>query len=457
MIYYVLPAKVRWVFLLLAGYVFYGFLHPEFLVLLLLSTCVDFYFARRIALSTETRTRKLFLTGSLVFNIGLLFVFKYLSLFLPEIDPMQLNIQRAAEPVKGMVLHAIFFSIPVGISFYTFQSLSYTFDVYFGKQEAEKRLGRYAAFVAYFPPLVAGPIERFHHLSGQIFAQHKPQYTNFVNGFRLMLFGFFLKMCIADNAGNLADPVFDSPESFSGTSVILGMVMFGVQIYADFAGYSLIAQGASIWLGIHLVDNFRTPYLSASVHEFWKRWHISLTSWFKDYVYIPLGGNKVGIPRWIFNILIVFLISGFWHGANYTFIAWGAIHGLTYLVEHFTKPYINWSGSKSMFLRFLGFIKTFLIVNLAWVFFRASDFNRAATVFKSLSNVESLKSLHITNPLLFLITVFVLSDLVLFNNRIDKWMESKNFALRWTVYALLSGCILLLSGTVKHPFVYFQF
>ncbi len=374
-----------------------------------------------------------------------------------EPDPAIFNIARAAEPFKGVLKEAIYYSIPVGISFYTFQSLSYTFDVYYGRQKAQTSLTRYAAFVAYFPPLVAGPIERFHHLSTQIFTNHKPLYKNFANGFRLMLLGFFLKMCIADNAGNYADLIFNKPHDYSGASVLLGMVMFGIQIYADFSGYSLIAMGASIWLGIQLVDNFRTPYLSCSVSQFWKRWHISLTSWFKDYLYIPLGGNKVGVPRWVLNILIVFLVSGFWHGANYTFIIWGAIHGITYLLEHFTKPFINISESKLKIIRFLGGIKTFVLVTIAWVFFRADNFEHAQQVFKASYKPLGSKTLEISLWVWMVIALFIIIDITLYNKRIDTFLEAKNVWIRWSVYAILIGCILMFSGTVKHPFVYFQF
>lgn len=456
-LYYLLPHRFRWVFLLFTGYVFYGFLQPQFLILLLLSTCVDFYFALKIAKAQSPGSKKLFLGSSLVFNIGLLFVFKYLSLFLPPIDPMMANIYKAAHPWKGMLLNAVYFSIPVGISFYTFQSLSYTFDVYFGKQKAETNLIKYATFVAYFPPLVAGPIERFGHLSTQIFEQHKPLYSNFVKGFRLMLLGFFLKMCIADNAGNYADAVFAKPEDFSSPAVLLGMLMFGLQIYADFSGYSLIALGASLWLGISLVDNFRTPYLSRSVTEFWKRWHLSLTAWFRDYLYIPLGGNKVKIYRWVINVLVVFLISGFWHGANYTFIIWGAIHGVTYLIEHFTKPFINWSDSKFKIVRVIGGIKTFIIVNIAWVFFRADSFQHALEVIKAGIKSPGQVTLDVSGLVWLVLGIFVVTDILLYNTRFDIALDTKPRWQRWLVYIVFLGCILMFSGTVKHPFVYFQF
>jgi len=455
--YYLLPFRVRWIFLLGAGYVFYGFIHPEFLILLLLSTCVDFFFALKISEGKSQAEKKWYLAASLFFNIGLLFVFKYLSLFLKDMDPMMANIYKAAHPEKGILLDAIYFSIPVGISFYTFQSLSYTFDVFYGRQKAETSLPKYATFVAYFPPLVAGPIERFHHLSSQIFTHHKPLYKNFAHGFRLMLLGFFMKMCIADNVGNYADQVFNSPTTFEASSVLMGIIMFGIQIYADFSGYSLIAQGASVLLGIHLVDNFRTPYLSGSIIEFWKRWHMSLSGWFRDYLYIPLGGNKVGIPRWTLNIMIVFLVSGFWHGPNYTFIIWGGIHGLVYLAEHFTKPFINLSGSRFWGVRFLGGVKTFAIVTFAWIFFRANDFKSAITMVQSGIKSIGTNALSVTSWVWGLIALFVLIDICLFNQRIDHVLEKKKWWVRWVVYGLLLGCILMFSGTVKHPFVYFQF
>lgn len=457
LIYYLLPLRARWIFLLFTGYFFYGYLHPQFLILLFLSTLVDFLFALKIYNSQNINHKKIYLAVSLVFNISLLFVFKYLSMFLPDADPMIVNINKASEPVKGMIMDAVYFSIPIGISFYTFQSLSYTFDVYFGKIKPQTSFPRYAAFVAYFPQLVAGPIERYNQLSAQLFSNYKPVYKNFSNGFRLLLMGFFLKMCIADNCGTYADMVFNDYTSYNSLSLLSGITFFGLQIYADFAGYSLIALGSSICMGIELMDNFRTPYLSSSINEFWKRWHISLTSWFKDYLYIPLGGNKVGIPRWVINILLVFLVSGLWHGANYTFIIWGAIHATAYLAEHFTKPYINLSGAKYRVLKFAGGIKTFAIVTLAWVFFRAATIKDAKNIIASVFNSTQSGILQIDSKIWILLSIFLTLDIALLNNRIDKFLETKNTIFRWSLYFVLLACILMLSGTVKHPFVYFQF
>lgn len=443
--------------MLFTGYFFYGYLHPQFLVLLFISSLVDFYFALKISQSKKLLNRKIYLAVSLVFNLSLLFVFKYLSMFLPDADPMIVNINKATEPIKGLIKDAVYFSIPVGISFYTFQSLSYTFDVYFDKIKPQTSFAKYATFVAYFPQLVAGPIERYNHLSTQIFAYYKPLYKNFSNGFRLLLFGFFLKMCIADNCGNYADLIFSNYSNYDKLSIIAGVISFGLQIYADFAGYSLIALGASLLMGIELMNNFRTPYLSASVNQFWKRWHISLTSWFKDYLYIPLGGNKVALPRWVFNILIVFLISGLWHGANYTFIVWGAIHAIAYLSEHFAKPYLCFSESKYKLIKFIGGIKTFAVVSLAWVFFRAENIGKALDIIKSVYTSKAQQTLVFENTIWIVLSIFILFDVVLRNNRIDKYLDDKNIFFRWAVYLIFIACIITMSGTVKHPFVYFQF
>ena len=384
-------------------------------------------------------------------------MFKYLKMFLPEADPMIVNINKATEPIKGMIKDAVYFSIPLGISFYTFQSLSYTFDVYFKKIIPQTNFFRYATFVAYFPQLVAGPIERYNNLSSQIFSYFKPTYYNFSNGFRLLLMGFFLKMCIADNCGNYADLVFNNYSSYNKFSIITGISMFGLQIYADFSGYSLIALGSARLMGIELMDNFRTPYLSSSISEFWKRWHISLTSWFKDYLYIPLGGNKVSKLRWVFNISLVFLISGLWHGANYTFVIWGAIHAVAYLTESFIKPLINFSGSKFKLINLLGGIKTFVIVTFAWVFFRAVDFGSAIEILKAVFNSQAQQSISISQNVIIVLIIFALFDIVLRNTRFDKFLENKSLILRWSMYFLLLACILVFSVTTKHPFVYFQF
>ncbi|MBC7425641.1 MAG: MBOAT family protein [Bacteroidia bacterium] len=346
-------------------------------------------------------------------------------------------------------------TLPVGISFYTFQSISYVIDVYRGKSEAEPHLGRYATFVAFFPQMVAGPIERFSQLNFQLKEKHSIIYENLSNGFRLMLYGFFVKMAVADNLSWYIDKIYENPARWSSPSVMLGCVFFSFQIYADFLGYTLIAQGTARLFGIKLIDNFRTPYSASSITVFWQRWHISLTSWFRDYVYIPLGGNRVNLMRWCINILIVFLLSGLWHGANYTFIIWGGIHGLFYLIERFTKSRFILSEKFPM----LGAAKTFIVVTIAWIFFRASDLEQVKAIFNAIFNpAEGAKFLPVFEPkMLVLLAFFIFTDLLLSRSRFDHYCETLHPVKRWIVYGFMIFSILALSGTTAHPFIYFRF
>jgi len=372
-------------------------------------------------------------------------------------DLMTLNIYSAENPIRGDVLYAIFYALPVGISFYTFQTMSYTIDVYFDRIKPEKHLGKFALFVSFFPQLVAGPIERFNHLQPQLLANHSLKYANFSNGFRLLLWGFFIKICVADNISQWVDAVYAAPQNYSQPYVWLGILGFGTQIYADFSGYTLIAQGAALLLGIKLMDNFRTPYLSSSIGEFWQRWHISLSTWFRDYVYIPLGGNKVKLPRWIFNIMVVFLLSGFWHGANWTFLIWGGIHGLLYLIEYVWKKIGLTKNTTTYFTKPIGIIITFLIVHLAWIFFRIDDTQQFMVIWQNLWNGSGTQIIEIKTEIWLVLGLFFVLDALLYNKRIDGFLDRWPGILRWFMYALLFYCILAFGGTVNHPFIYFQF
>jgi D-alanyl-lipoteichoic acid acyltransferase DltB (MBOAT superfamily) len=418
---------------------------------------------------------------SLISNLGLLFVFKYLKLFLPDIDAMQANIYTVDHPIQGLLVQGIYFSIPVGISFYTFQTLSYTIDVYFRRVEPETHLGKFALFVTFFPQLVAGPIERFSRLMPQLKLEHSATYENFKNAFRLMLYGFFIKLCIADNLAPLVDQVYANPGNFARLDAWLGTLAFGFQIYADFAGYSLIAQGAALCLGIHLMDNFRTPYLSTSIGEFWSRWHISLSTWFRDYLYIPLGGNRVKVFRWGVNIMLVFIISGFWHGANYTFLIWGGIHGLLYLIERVSQSVAKrlfalsnpsplaqilcsalkflpgTEGKSTLANKLVRGLLIFVAVNLAWVFFRIDSMDQVGTHFTALWSSAGTQTLDLTWVLATLMIVFIVFDIALYNNRIDGFLEKFPLAIRWSVYGILLWCIWAWAGMANHPFIYFQF
>ncbi len=388
---------------------------------------------------------------SLFINLGILFFFKYSSFLATEI----LSFTSLTDYQKGEVLKFFAFDLPVGISFYTFQTLGYTIDVYYGRSRAQQNIGKFALYVSYFPQLVAGPIERYGHLSPQLFKRISINYENLSKGFRLVLYGFFIKMVIADNLAPLVDQVFGNPGEFDSASAGLGVLGFGWQIYADFYGYSLIAIGTAKAMGVNLMDNFKTPYFAKSISEFWQRWHISLSTWFRDYLYIPLGGNRVSSGFWIRNILAVFLLSGLWHGANWTFVIWGAIHALMYIAEKYFP--LKWKRDK-LHQKILGFIITYLTVNLAWAFFRASNFDHAMDV---LSQVFLFRtdgtSLEITNQLFLFLSLFLVIEITSRKVRIDDWFNRFPTALRWVWYAVFMFCIWGFAGTTNHPFIYFQF
>lgn len=421
------------------------------------STLLDFILSNAIHRTPPSLMRKAYLATSILGNLGLLFVFKYLGLFVDPINETTYNMTLGDHTLMYDAAHFIFYALPVGISFYTFQTMSYTIDIYYNRCTPETHLGKFALFVSYFPQLVAGPIERFSNLQPQLTALHRPEYKNFANAFRLMLFGFFVKMCIADNVAQWVNAVYAQPENFDALSVWFGVFVFGIQIYADFSGYSLIAQGAALMMGIRLMDNFRTPYLSGSINEFWQRWHISLSTWFRDYVYIPLGGNKVKIGRWAINILVVFLLSGFWHGANWTFLIWGGIHGGLYLVERIWKSTSIPANLPKWIRRPTGIIVTFFIVHLAWIFFRIEHLEDFKTIFQCLMHPKGSESLLLESQKMVMLVLFLVFDFALLNKRFDRWIEQQVTGLRWTVYLILLFCILAFGGVTNHPFIYFQF
>jgi D-alanyl-lipoteichoic acid acyltransferase DltB (MBOAT superfamily) len=331
--------------------------------------------------------------------------------------------------------------------------------VYYKKQKAETHLGYFALYVSYFPQLVAGPIERFSRLNSQLRAKVKLQYNNIANGLRLILFGFFLKMVIADNLSVYVDTVYNAPEAYNGVDVALAMIFYSLQIYGDFHGYSSIAIGTALLFGVKLMNNFSTPYLATSIKEFWERWHISLSTWFRDYLYIPLGGNKVKVARWAVNIFIVFAVSGLWHGANWTFVIWGSLYGILYLIEHLINQLLNPKKTSSQLTlkRIVLALKNFALVTLIWVFFRSQDLNQAQEMFASLLNTTSESDLTIENSIAIWLVVFIALEFALFNSRFDQWVNSKPIAVRWLSYALLLFAILAFAGVQEYQFIYFQF
>jgi D-alanyl-lipoteichoic acid acyltransferase DltB (MBOAT superfamily) len=446
--FFALPHKFRGPMLLVASYVFYGWWKAEFLIIIAFSTLLDYYCALKLSGSEDKSVRKRWMLLSIGVNLGILFLFKYFYFFIGSSD----LVQELVNPHQKLKALVDFFgkSLPVGISFYTFQTMSYTLDVYYRRAVPERNLTQFALFVSYFPQLVAGPIERFSHLNEQLKKQAFLKYEHLQNGFRLMLYGFFVKMVIADNLSYTVTSVFNEPGKWVYYWNLIGVFSFGFQIYADFFGYSLIAQGVAKLFGIDLMDNFNRPYLSENISSFWGRWHISLSTWFRDYLYIPMGGNRVNTKRWILNILLVFLLSGLWHGANYTFLVWGGLHGLYYLIQRFSPIKIAHKLSSG--------VLTFLAVSFAWIFFRAKDLKNATEVIKGMSGqLQGDRQLD-TQPYVFLLLfIFGAIELARGDRRFDAWAGGYSVVKRWALYCFVLFCILALSGSEYSPFIYFRF
>ncbi len=452
--YYLLPFRFRWMLLLAASYFFYMCWKFEYVLLIMGSTIVDYTMALIIERQTEKKKRRRYLLVSLAANLGLLFYFKYSNFVFINIDHLLEAFHFTARIKASSIL------LPVGISFYTFQSLSYTIEVYQGKQKAERHLGYFALYVCYFPQLVAGPIERYARLAPQLQSKHLFDMENIKNGLRLILFGLFIKMVVADNICVYVDKLYADPAGFNTKSILSGLFLYSFQIYSDFAGYSLVAIGSALLMGVRLMDNFKTPYLAKNIAEFWQRWHISLSTWFRDYLYIPLGGNRVTQSRWAFNIFVVFTVSGIWHGANWTFVIWGALFGIIYLIEHFANIAlkINKVGKPYSPLHLLLSLKTFVLVTLIWIFFRSQNLQEVAVIFKSIfANIHAGESLQVPIKYWIFVGLLILSDFVLYNKRFDTWTGKQFFVVRWAIYAVLIFSILVCSGVEAFPFIYFQF
>jgi alginate O-acetyltransferase complex protein AlgI len=379
-LYYLLPHKLRWVLLLCASYYFYMAWKPEYVILIILSTIVDYYAGIMMEKQTEKSKRKKFLILSLVANLGMLFIFKYFNFFNAELGKFYTAVTNNNYSISSLKL-----LLPMGISFYTFQTLSYTIDVYRGKRGAEHHLGYFALYVTYFPQLVAGPIERSNRLLPQLKQKHKLDYNQTMSSILRISWGFFKKVIIADRVAVIVNSIYGDLPSYSGIYLIIATIGFAIQIYCDFSAYSDIAIGSAKLMGIDLMENFKVPYLSKSIGEFWSRWHISLSTWFRDYLYIPLGGNRVD-KRWKYykNVLLVFLISGFWHGANWTFLIWGGLHGFYQIIERTLSNLFSKQKKPFLLPGFIKLIITFSLVMFAWIFFRADNIKDA---FYVISNI----------------------------------------------------------------------
>lgn len=450
LLYSILPKAKRWILLLFASYLFYGFWRIEYLSLIVISTVVDYSAGRFMHTETNSLKRKLALITSLTVNLGLLFLFKYSNWF---IDDVLFPVGLVAADGLPEIHEALNFILPVGISFYTFQTIGYSIDVYHREVLPERNPFKFALFVSFFPQLVAGPIERFKSLHAQLFQGTSINYGNFRHGFQLILYGLFIKMCVADNISPIVEVIFAQNLEASIAQRLIGMGLFAAQIFSDFHGYSLIAIGTAQLFGITLMDNFKSPYLSLSIREFWSRWHISLSTWFRDYLYIPLGGNRASKLKVTLNILIVFIVSGFWHGANWTFIIWGAIHGCAYLIEQY-----SWNSQRlqSIIPGFVRWAITLGIVLVAWVFFRASNLEHALA-FLDFSQAGNGISIEWNTLGIGFLCLFLWSDSVFGQVGFHKWIDSKSIIIRWVVYLSLLYFITGFAGTTNHPFIYFQF
>lgn len=450
------------VILLLGSYIFYGWWDWRFLILIIISSATDFFIGNQIFKADKIRKRKLLLIASLVLNLGMLFFFKYFNFFIESFKALFAPYTNTGE---WSTLNII---LPVGISFYTFQTLSYTIDIYNRKTEPASSALTFFTFVAFFPQLVAGPIERARNLIPQFETKRVFSFDQGTSGLKLILWGLFKKMVIADQLAEIVNAVYASPERFNGTGIILTTILFGFQIYCDFSGYSDIAIGTARLFGIELMTNFRTPYFSTSFREFWRRWHISLSTWFRDYVYLPLGGNRGSSIFWARNILVTFLISGLWHGASLTFVIWGGIHGILLIAEHFISPVFRLNNKLK---KLAGFIITFSLVNFSWLFFRAESWEHLTILFGNIFGSETsdfnsfisllANSAALTAParmLLFAFPVFLLIEFLLYKINFDELFHYSPKLVRWGFYYVILFLILFFGVLNTAPqFIYFQF
>jgi alginate O-acetyltransferase complex protein AlgI len=442
------------IMLLTASYIFYGWWDARFLSLIVASTVVDYLLGQYLAAATNALKRKLLLTASMIFNLGLLGVFKYYNFFMENFMEIANSVGLHTNPVLLKI------ALPVGISFYTFQTMSYTIDIYRKQLEPTKDFIAFAAFVGYFPQLVAGPIERASNLLPQMSKRRYFDYQKAVDGMRQALWGFFKKVVIADAVAPLVDQAFGDPSGFSAIALITGALLFSIQIYCDFSGYSDIAIGISKIFGIDLMQNFRTPYFSRDIAEFWRRWHISLSTWFRDYLYIPLGGSRGSTALKVRNTFAIFIVSGFWHGANWTFIIWGLINALLFLPLLLAKR--NRSNLNDAEISDLHrILLTFSITTIAWIFFRADSLSHAIDYLQNIAIWNSGKSLSIKPTLVVYIALLFLGDWIgrkhdFSLNILTEGILSKSPLMRLTLYLSLAYLILLYIGGQQN-FIYFQF
>jgi alginate O-acetyltransferase complex protein AlgI len=452
--------KLQNALIVISSYVFYGWWDWRFLSLILFSSIIDFTIGLQLEKHQKASKRKLFLWLSIIVNLGFLGFFKYYNFF---VDNFVTAFSYFGNQIKPNTLNVI---LPVGISFYTFQTLSYTIDVYKRKLEPTKDIISFLAFVSFFPQLVAGPIERASNLLPQFYKKREFYYSKAVDGCRQILWGLFKKIVIADTCAEYANQIFNNSNEYSGSTLVLGAIFFTFQIYGDFSGYSDIAIGTSRLFGFNLKQNFAFPYFSRDIAEFWRRWHISLSTWFRDYLYLPLGGSRGGTLMNVRNIFIIFLVSGFWHGANWTFIIWGFLNALYFLPLLLTKinrMHLNVvaQDSKLPNLKELMYMLiTFGLTVFAWIFFRAENLNHAFIYIQNIFKT-SLFSIPTVRPsnILILIVLFIILEWLGRKQQyaIEVLLLKKSKTLRWLFYMILIALILVFNSPTQQEFIYFQF
>ncbi|MBC8112070.1 MAG: MBOAT family protein [Verrucomicrobia bacterium] len=482
LLYFLIPVRFRWVLLLVAAYYFYAtwqvplpkdftffgekltnpllitLLQARYTLLLLGLSVINYFFGIWIGEARNEKIRNTIFTLSVLTNVGILFYYKYYNFFINNVSVAvswfgaDINLPRA-----DVIL-------PLGISFFVFQKIAYNYEVYKRRFEPERNFWMFLVFSSFFPQLIAGPIERPQNLLPQLNNLKPFDYSEAVMGLRQILWGMFKKVVVADRLTYFVDIVYRNPENYHGWAVIVATLFFTFQIYCDFSGYSDIALGTARMMGIHLMTNFRTPYFAKSIQEFWSRWHISLSTWFRDYLYIPMGGNRVSVPRWIFNLFLIFMVSGVWHGANWTFIVWGFIHGVFNTAEALNKKY-NYFPFKVP--GFLQRVYMFVVVIFAWIFFRAASLSDAFTVIKNMfvfnsdwfNEIRNLEATAFLNFLLGFPLIALLLTLETWeqNERLQNLFVS-NKTVRYLSYIMLCVIIAFFGVFVNQgSFIYFQF
>lgn len=440
-----IPANTRKYWLLIASCYFYMVFKPVYLLILLAVILIDFFAGKKI--ENSKKNKLIWLIISLVSNIGILVFYKYYN-FLNENISILLNLFDTQNPIPALEI-----ILPIGLSFHTFQAMSYTIEVYRGKQPAERNIFTYALYVLYFPQLVAGPIERPQNLIHQFKTKIAFNYDNITKGLYRISLGLFKKVVIADRLAMFTDPVFNDLSNSNGISVLVATIFFAFEIYCDFSGYTDIAIGLSNMMGISLMENFKNPYTSKSINEFWTRWHISLSTWFRDYLYIPLGGNRTKYARWMLNILIVFALSGLWHGASWNFIIWGLLHGSMIIIEKLLGK-IN---IKFQIPSIIKLLFTFSFACFAWLFFRIKEIDDVFIAFNHLINLDISESLPKVFNNIELLFAFLLIIILLFTERyINRYFIRRKSMLILTTFSIFLLCYLFGEFYFKQ-FIYFQF